>query len=133
MTLSGLLTEIEAKTTRTPRWEDPNYLADLLLELGSYYATLGSHVAEAEQAASLSESHYKYTRERFKLDYVKTGESATVADSRARVETREHEEDAISLKYKANLLKFSRDGLSTTIDVIRSKLSFLKTEKENPQ
>lgn len=133
MKLSLLLNEIEGKTTRTTEWDDPGYLADLLLDLGSYYATLGSYVAEAEQAASLSDSHYKFTREKFKLDYVKAGESATVADSRARVETRVHEEDAIALKYKASLLKFSRDGLSTTIDVIRSKLSFIKQDMGNPK
>lgn len=130
MKLSELLTEIEAKTTRTKQWEDPSYLADLLLELGSYYATLGSHVAEAEQGASLSESHARLAREQLKLTYVEEGDSATVAESRARVDTAVDEQDAIGLAYKAKLLRLSRDGLGVTIDVIRSKLSFVKRDME---
>lgn len=133
MHLSSLLKEIEAKTTISDQWQDGNYLADLLLELGSYYATLGTHVAEAERDANLLEAHYKMEREKTKLGVMKEGKSATAADSSARVATAELEQDAIALRYKARLLSLSRDGLGTNIDTIRSKLSYLKTEQGNPQ
>jgi hypothetical protein len=71
-------------------------------------------------------------RETLKTDYVEeNGDSASLADSKARFETAEKEQDAISLKYKAKLLSITRDGLGVTIDVIRSKLSYIKQDMNN--
>lgn len=133
MKLSDLLAEIEAKTTITAQWDDPNYLADLLLELGSYYATLGSHVADADRNANLAEAHYKYEREARKTDLVMDGATASLADSKARVATRDEEEGYIVLKHKAKLLSLARDSLGTNIDTIRSKLSYIKKDMEEPK
>jgi hypothetical protein len=129
--LSDLLKEIEQKTQISPKWDDPNYLADLLLELGSYYATLGSQVAEADQEANLAESHYKVAREKRMVDLIAEGDTVGRAASQARVDSKDAEEEYIALHYKYKLLSLSRESLSVNIDVIRSKLSFVKKDMEN--
>jgi hypothetical protein len=131
MKLSELLEQIDTKTAMNPDWDNPNYLADLLLVLASYYATLGRFVAEAERAARFGEVHYKFVQEQEKLGQVEKGDSATLAESKGRVASRADQDEWVQLKYKATLLSLSRQNLEKTMDAIRSKLAYLKFEKES--
>lgn len=131
MKLSELLEAIERETKRNPQWEDGNYLSELLLRLASYYATLGRFVAEADQEASFAEIHYKFTHEHTKVELIKAGDAVGLAESKAYEESKLDRDEYVHSKYKYKLLMMSRQSLETTIDAIRSRLSYMKSEREN--
>lgn len=132
MKLSGLLELIEVETRIKPAWDDPNYLADLLPRLASLYASLGQSIADAERDADLAEGNYKYIREKLATERLEDGVSVAKADKLAVVDSAEHFQEWVKLKHKARLLFLARQSLDRTIEAIRSKLSFLKADRENP-
>lgn len=137
MNLSELIDTIQKECTITEQWSDPNFLSDLLLRLASYYSSLGQFVSSSERDAADAEMMYKVARERIKVE--KSQEkgadgkklvSDKVADSMAVVEVQEDEGKYIELKYKARLIFLTRQNLDKTMDAIRSKLSYIKSDRE---
>lgn len=131
MNLSKLIETIEQETKRTSQWEDGNYLSELLLRLASYYATLGRFVAEAEQDSNFAEVHYKFTHEHAKVEFIKAGETVALAESKSYESSKKDRDDYVHFKYKYRLLNLTRQSLETTIDAIRSRLSYMKSERDN--
>lgn len=131
MKLTELLEEIHKETTISTEWEDPTFLSILLLKLVSHYATLGPIVAEAEKEADTADVHYKVVREQTKLDSIKAGETVKASEAKGLVQSLADQEYHIELKYKARLLFLTRQNLDKTIDAIRSRLSFMKRDREN--
>lgn len=131
MNLTKILEQVEKETKLTPEWEDPEYLSTLLLRLASYYATLGRFIAEAEQNQNFAEVYYKMGREKTKIEEIEAGNSVALSESRAEASIGEQRIEYINLKYKARLLFLARQSLEKTQDAIRSRLSYLKSEKES--
>jgi hypothetical protein len=129
--LSDLLDLIESETRIKPEWEDPSFLADLLPRLASLYASLGQFIADAERDADNAEVSYKVERESVATSEMEDGRSAVGADKQAVIATEEERREWIKLKHKARLLFLARQSLDRTIEAIRSKLSFIKSDKEN--
>jgi hypothetical protein len=131
MNLSKLIDIIQEETTSKPEWDDPNYLSELLLRLASYYSTLGRFVAEAEQRQDFAEIQYKVGREQAKVDNIQSGDSVALAESKAAVLAGVDQNEVVNLKYKARLLFLTRQSLDKTLDAIRSRLSYVKMDKDN--
>lgn len=130
MNLSQLLDLIKSETRLKPEWNDPNYLADLLPRLASYYSTLGEFVANAELEADEAEISYKVARESSTVRDIEKGSSAAAAAAMAVEQSEDERREYVKLKYKARLLFLARQSLEKNLDAIRSKLSFLKKDKE---
>lgn len=131
MKLSELIAQIQQLTRLDGRWDDPNYLADLLVQLASYYATLGEFVAQAIQDQDLAERAYKIAREQNIVDFVAAGDSVTLAEHKAEIAISELKEEFFGRKYKARVLLIQRQSLDRTMDAIRSKLSYIKAERQS--
>ncbi len=131
MNLTEILEQIERETKMTRDWESPDYLSNLLLRLASYYATLGKFIAEAEQNQLFAEAYYKLGVEKTKVEQIEEGDSVALAESKAALSAEEAKQEYINLKYKARLLFLARQSLEKSMDAIRSKLSYLKTERES--
>lgn len=134
---------------------DANTLANEQVELAIINQRLGDRVSEAGQIARATENHYKTVREEHKLRLVQVGEerevevddgettrgkktvkkfvkmAAGVADS-AKMKLAQEEFDlwnaALALYEQ---LQFMRKSSDKTIDAIRSKLSFEKSDYKN--
>lgn len=128
-----LFSLIEQKTRRTRQWEDVNYLADLLTELASLYATLGTVVAEARRDRDDADTVLKVEREKIKLRLLDEGSTATKADSRKIVDTEDLAKQYNGLNYRYELIRSYRENLEKTIDAIRSRISYSKYEASASQ
>lgn len=107
-------------------------LSNELVELAILNQRLGDRVAYANYLARDTKNFYEETREEHKVRLVKEeGEAAGVADSmkiklsRAEFELRNQSE----MLYER--LQFLRKSTEKTIDAIRSKLSYEKSNERN--
>lgn len=130
MNLTDLVAQIEIETKLNPHWDDPEYLSSLLLRLASYYATLGRFVADAERDTGLAEIQYKFAREAETKDKIEGGMAIGAAEHMGEVAAHEDRIEHVAIKHKARLLFISRQSLEATMDAIRSRLSYIKTERE---
>ncbi len=132
MKSSELLTLIAEKTTRDERWADPEYLAELLVELASYYATLGPLLADSEQDKDVAERQTKVAKALLIQDKIAEGSSATAAEVTAMADEGLAEDYAnlISAQYKARRYFLARQSLEKTLDAIRSAMKYHSSEKE---
>lgn len=130
MTLSELLKLIEEETRISSDWNNPDYLSNLLLRLASYYASLGRFIADSDLAQSESETRYRVKRDQTKKESLEGGSSVALADAVAELAIEDDKLKYNQLKYKARLVLLSRQSLDKTMDAIRSRLSYLKLERE---
>lgn len=130
MHLSELLELIRLETTISADWDDPNYLADLLVRLASYYSSLGQLLADAERDENEAELAFKLRREGKAAEEIEGGMSAAAAEKIGVMESETERKIHIKLKHKARLFFLSRQSLEKTMDAIRSKLSYLKRDRE---
>lgn len=132
MKTSELLALIAQKTTRDDQWSSPDYLSELLLELASYYATLGPLLAEAEHYQEVAERHTKVAKAILIQDMIAEGKSATAAESTvmANESLAEDHDILLAAQYKTRRLFLARQSLDKTLDAIRSTMSYHKSEKE---
>ncbi len=130
MNLSELLDLIKAETRLKPEWDEPDYLADLLPRLASYYSSLGEFVANAELDANMAEIAYKVKREGETSRWIGDGGTAAAAAANAVVTSADERREHAKLHYKARLLFLARQSLEKNMDSIRSKLSFIKRSVE---
>lgn len=133
MKLSELIETIGRELTETKEWEDPNFLANLLPRLASYYATLGPMLADTERDSDLAEAQYKLVRETAIADTKAAGDTDKESAAKAVITAHGDYLEHIARKHKARLIFLTRQSISLTIDSVRSKLSYLKTEKESSQ
>lgn len=132
---------------------DANTLSNEIVELSILNQRLGGRVSDAGQVARAAENHYKTTREEHKVRLVRVGEeqeveevtgtkskkkvkkmvrlAAGVADS-AKMKLSQNEFDLYNQSQALyEQLQYMRKSSDKTIDAIRSKLSFEKTDYKN--
>ncbi len=117
--------------------DDGDYVANLIVKLASYNATLGQYVADLDRDADLAEAHYEMKRETAYRD-ARLGEDdsnkkTTVADAdnAKRLESAEEKEVAIQMKHQYRVASILRADAANLIDALRSKLSYMKQERNN--
>lgn len=118
-------------------------VSKLVLKLAGYNSTLGEYVADAERAADYAEASFdlkkeqKYKEARTELkfiDPVSGNEKAYTADDSdnyKRLESMDEKGAWIEAKYQARVLLLLHNDTRELIGAARSRLSYLKAEKEN--
>lgn len=101
-------------------------LANEQVELSILLQRLAERIAMAGYVVRSAESHLEYCRETYKILFVNEGDSATVADSKKKLEAQEEFEIANHAKYVFDNINLTRKSTEKTIDTLRSKLSFEK-------
>lgn len=118
--------------------QDGDYISNLIVKLASYNASLGQYVADLDRDSDLAKAHYEITREgvykeaREEKDE-ETHKKTTVADAdnRKRLEAADEEQEWIQAKYRFRVASILRADVGGLIDALRSKLSYMKQEKQN--
>jgi len=111
---------------------DVNTLANEIVDLAILNQRLGDRVARAGELARASENLYKTVREEHKLKLVREDKvAAGVADS-AKMKLSQDEFDLYNASVGIyELLQYQRRACDKTVDAIRSKLSFEKSDYKN--
>lgn len=153
-----LIDEVKVHTLRARKAMDSdpvdaNTLTNEIVELAILNQRLGDRVSQAGMIARASENHYKTVREEHKLRLVQVGEereveeatgtkttelvkkhvkmAAGVADS-AKMKLSQREFDlANTAQGLYEQLQYMRKSSDKTIDAIRSKISFEKSDYKN--
>lgn len=113
--------------------ENPDILSREILKMSVLYAGLGNYLAEAREAERKAEQHYKFLIETTKLDYVAAGDSATVSESKAKVEAHEAQETYLQSAKRVDMLKLKREDVERILDATRSRLSLIKGDIRQAQ
>lgn len=101
-------------------------LSRTLVLLADRNNDLGTLLHEAQTAEAEAEREYKYQVDKTKLDYVKAGDSATVAESKAKVDHKAALDKWHDWKKNASLLKIKRESVDSYLDNGRSRNSTIK-------
>lgn len=112
------------------KWADPDWLSQAIVKLATLNSFLGEHVAQAFYDSATYEAGYKTLREQKKLEYLTKGKTASEAESRKIDDTEEELERWNRAAYTHKLLQIKRADTSELIDTIRSRLSYMKIERE---
>lgn len=131
MKLEDLLQAINSETVMTVDWDDPDYLATLLLKLASYYSSLALPIADAELDKASAEAVHKATVGQRALELIDEGMAVKRAEIQSSVDAQEMLHTFNDKSHTARILFLTRQNLDKTMDAIRSKLSYLKTERES--
>lgn len=110
---------------------DGDALSRLAVKLASYSSTLGQYVAQAEREYGLAELDQDLARER--IYKAAREDSRTIADSESlkRSESQTEAQTAIERKYEWRTLAYLRSDVSALIDTLRSRLSYLKSDRDH--
>lgn len=122
--------------------QDGDYVANLIVKLASYNATLGTFVADLERAADMGEAHfdlvkeqrYKEARRNLKFKDTTGKEKAYTqddADNFKRLESQDEKGAWLEAKYAYRLASILRADAKNLIDALRSKLSYMKQERQD--
>lgn len=106
--------------------DDPETLSKTLEQLAVKYRGIGNYLHEAynEQIdAKRRHDHYVETQ---KLHYVGQGDSATVAESKAKIDSHDQKEKLDEANKRLTWLKLAREDIELNLDVGRSRLSLIK-------
>jgi hypothetical protein len=112
------------------KWTDPDWLSQAIVKLATLNSFLGEHVAQAFYDASTYEAGYKVMREKKKLEHLERGATASEAESRKIDDTEMELERWNQSAYVHKILQIKRSDTSELIDTIRSRLSYMRTERE---
>ena len=128
--INRLVEKIDAEK----KWDDGEYLSRVVVKLAVLNSNLGEKVAEAERKADTAEAKLKVKREQIKKDVMegKKGDKTTAAfaESVRQIETDHENKKYLLLKYTARLFSIKRIDTNNLIDAIRSRLSFIKMDRE---
>jgi hypothetical protein len=113
------------------KWVDPDWLSQAVVKLATLNSFLGEHVAQAFYDASTYEAGYKTAREKIKLEHLSKGTTASEAESQKYAETEDELERWNHAAYMHKLLQIKRADTSELIDTIRSRLSYMKSERDH--
>lgn len=106
-------------------------MSQVIVKLALLNSFLGEHIADYELDANTFESEYKTTRELRKLELLKE-EKTTVsqAESQAFADTKELRDTWNTSVHNYKQLSVKRSDTSNLIDALRSRLSFMKAERQ---
>lgn len=105
-------------------------LSKLVVRLASYNSSLGEFVASSERDADLAEAYYEITREKA-YKHARTQDNGVGDAENIKKIASENEKVAyLEAKYQYKVLSILRQDVNNLIDAIRSRLSWLKTDKE---
>lgn len=110
--------------------DNPEYLSRSVLALSVLYAGLGNYLVEARDQERVLDVAYKVEFGRVKLKYVKEGDSATIAESRARLDLVGFAENILAANKRVDILKLKREDVDKLIDAARSRLSLIKGDMQ---
>lgn len=145
MDLDGLIKEIRTITdwfveNKISEVQDGDYISNLIVKLASYNASLGQYVADLDRDADLAKARFEMKREGIYKE-ARDGEKdedgklrrATIADADnlKRLEASTEEQEAIEAKHRFKVALILRQDVANLIDALRSKLSYMKQEREN--
>lgn len=122
--------QIRDLVLQNKKWTDPDWLSQAVVKLATLNSFLGEHVAEAYYDAATHEAGYKTARERIKLEHLSKGTTASEAESQKYVETELELENWNRAVYIHKVLQIKRADTSELIDTIRSRLSYMKIDRE---
>lgn len=122
--------------------QDGDYVANLIVKLASYNATLGTFVADLERAADMAEAHadlvkeqkYKEARRDMKFKDTTGKEKAYTqddADNYKRLESQDEKAAWLEAKYAYRLASILRADVRNLTDALRSKLSYMKQDRQD--
>lgn len=127
----GKVDQIRDMILSNKKWTDPDWLSQAVVKLATLNSFLGEHVAQAFYDASTYEAGYKTAREKIKLEHLSKGTTASEAESQKYAETEDELERWNHAAYMHKLLQIKRADTSELIDTIRSRLSYMKAEREH--
>lgn len=113
--------------------EDPENLSKDILKLAVLNGGIGNWLAEAQDLERRVEAAYKHDVDRKKLDYVKAGDSATVSESKAKLDLAEQMDAWLDAQHQVTVLKLKRQDTDQAIDAARSRLSLIKQDIKQGQ
>lgn len=108
--------------------KDPENLSQDILKLSVLNGGLGNYLAEAHETERQAEATYKYEVDKLKLELVKAGDSATVAESKAKIERFDLQAEWLVAQHNLTVLKLKRQDTDSAIDAARSRLSLIKND-----
>jgi hypothetical protein len=120
--------------------DDGDYISNLIVKLASYNASLGQYVADLDRDSNQAEAHYELNRElayksaRETLVVTTRGEKETTvadADNAKRIASESERQEYIQARHRYRVAAILREDVSNLIDALRSKLSYMKQEKNN--
>lgn len=110
-------------------WNDGDKLSMTIVKLSALNSYLGENIADAELKTNEAETHYKYVRDKFIAETDGAVERVKAQATSAEIyRTAVYDYNRLQFAYK--LLSTKRVDTSNLIDAMRSRLSFMKTEKE---
>lgn len=134
MELTEVIKEIDSIRTTIYKgklWQDGEVISQVIVKLGLLNSYLGDQVAQLQLDAATLESHYKSTKEKRKLELMdKEKISATAAESQAFVETDEIKDVWNKAFYNFKQIQVKREDTNGLIDTLRSRLSYMKSDRE---
>jgi len=107
-------------------WADPEMLSAINLRISLAYEGLGNLVTDAESAMDDLKHDYELNVDQLKLSYVQEGDSATVAESKAKIELALDYKAYLKAKSNYNQLKRRREAVESILDQSRSRLSLIR-------
>jgi len=131
MKLTEILELIHERTSITAQWEDPEYLANLLVELASLYSSLSAPLANLEADNDYAENNYKTTKAGIIEELASGGMPVGRAEEAAKLQTTQEFSEYTEAKKKARTVFLTRQNLDKVMDAIRSKLSYIKRDMES--
>jgi hypothetical protein len=136
--IDELVAEID--TLIEAQWQhqsDPENLSIALHKLEVKIGMLSPHVAQAEYDVNTAKADYEVDFDKLKLEYMKEKDekgkavSATVAESRARIDMADDMLELYAIKKAHTLLKLKREDTQRIVDAARSRLSLIKQDLRN--
>jgi hypothetical protein len=109
-------------------FHNPENLSTDILKLAVLNGGLGNGLAEAFDAERRAEASYKHSVDKLKLENVTKGDSATVAESKAKQEMFVDQIKWIEKQHQLTVLKLKRQDTDSAIDAARSRLSLIKQD-----
>lgn len=112
-------------------FDDPENLSRDILKLAVLNGGLGNGLADAFDNERRAEIVYKHAVDKLKLQLVEKGDSATVAESKAKVEETNKLSVWLEDQHRLTVLKLKRQDTDSAIDAARSRLSLIKQDLRN--
>lgn len=110
-------------------WQDGETLSRMIVELTALNTYLGEHIADVENRANEAEREYKL----YKNSYISSSDGAVgraEAEANSSSEYQEILQEYNKLTYAYRLMSIKRQDTNNLVDAMRSRLSFMKSDKD---
>lgn len=133
----GEIDQIRDQVLENKLWQDGENLSRIVVKLTAYNAYLSELVAEAEADMHAAEAHYKFTFDSLLLEISQENSKADKADrmtvdvikAKVGLATQKELELWNSAKKNFKILSLKRVDTNNLADAMRSRLSFMKSER----